>query len=41
MIYDLDAHIKKSNVVWSKDGVTFEEASGYKLCIPKSMFKQR
>ena len=37
-LYDEPAHIKKSTVDWSADGVTFNEASGHKLFIPKQMF---
>ncbi len=35
---DIDAHIKKSTVEWSDKGVTFNEASGHTLFIPKDMF---
>ncbi|MBA7610011.1 hypothetical protein ES703_17214 [subsurface metagenome] len=31
-------HIKKSLVEWDEDGVTFIEATGHKLFIPKKMF---
>jgi hypothetical protein len=35
---DLETHLKKSDVEWSADGVTFKEASGHRLFIPKAMF---
>lgn len=35
---DLEAHLKKSTVEWSNAGVTFKEASGHTLFIPKEMF---
>jgi hypothetical protein len=35
---DFDAHVKKSMVEWSDAGVTFKEASGHILFIPKDMF---
>jgi hypothetical protein len=35
---DLGTHLKKSTVEWSEAGVTFKEASGHKLFIPKMMF---
>ena len=35
---DLDVHLKKSTVEWSDAGVTFKEASGHILFIPKEMF---
>ena len=34
----LDTHLKKSTVEWSDAGVTFKEASGHILFIPKEMF---
>jgi hypothetical protein len=34
----LDSHMKKSTVDWSDAGVTFKEASGHVLFIPKGMF---
>ncbi len=40
-LYNLEAHIRKSKVIWSTEGVTFEEASGHKLYIPKSMLGGR
>lgn len=40
-IYNVTEHIKKSNVIWSQEGVTFEEASGHKLFIPDSMLGGR
>ena len=36
--YDLPAFIRKSQVQWSSEGVTFIEASGHRLFIPKEMF---
>jgi len=33
------AHIKKSQVEWAKEGVTFCEASGHRLFIPIQMYK--
>ena len=35
---DTDTHIKKSVVEWSDAGVTFKEASGHTLFIPKEIF---
>jgi len=35
---DLAAHIQASKVEWSDDGVTFVEASGHRLFVPKKMF---
>jgi hypothetical protein len=35
---DLESHIKRSAVEWSEGGVTFNEASGHVLFIPKQMF---
>jgi len=35
---DIDSHVKKSIVEWSDTGVTFKEASGHVLFIPKDMF---
>jgi hypothetical protein len=35
---DIDSHVKKSIVEWSDGGVTFKEASGHVLFIPKDMF---
>jgi hypothetical protein len=35
---DLETHVKKSNIEWSESGVTFKEASGHILFIPKEMF---
>jgi hypothetical protein len=35
---DLETHLKKSNLEWSVEGVTFREASGHRLFIPKAMF---
>ena len=35
---DTDTHIKKSVVEWSDAGITFKEASGHVLFIPKEMF---
>ena len=35
---DLATHLKKSTVDWSDAGVTFKEASGHILFIPKDMF---
>ena len=35
---DVGAHVKKSTVDWSDAGVTFREASGHVLFIPKDMF---
>ncbi len=35
---DTDAHIAKSTVEWKPDGITFVEASGHRLFIPKAMF---
>ncbi len=35
---DVDTHMKKSSVEWSDAGVTFKEASGHILFIPKDMF---
>lgn len=40
-LYDIEAHTKKSNVVWNAEGVTFEEASGHKLFIPQNMLGGR
>lgn len=40
-IYNIAQHIKKSDVVWSAEGVTFNEASGHKVFIPKSMLRGR
>ncbi len=40
-LYDLEEFIKMSNVTWSSEGVTFEEASGHKLYIPRSMLNAR
>jgi hypothetical protein len=37
-IDDLETHVKKSNIEWSETGVTFKEASGPVLFIPKEMF---
>lgn len=34
----LKNHLKKSTVAWTADGVTFNEASGHRLFIPKPMF---
>ena len=33
-----EEHIRNSLVEWNKDGVTFIEATGHKLFIPKKMF---
>jgi hypothetical protein len=38
---DVDAYIKKSSVVWSEDGVTFQDASGQKLFIPGNLLHAR
>lgn len=35
---DFHSHLKKSNVVWTTEGVMFEEASGHRLFIPRAMF---
>jgi hypothetical protein len=35
---DVTTHVKKSTVDWSDAGVTFKEASGHILFIPKDMF---
>ncbi len=35
---DVAAHLRKSSVEWSAEGVTFNEASGHRLFIPKQMF---
>lgn len=40
-IYNIAQHIKKSDVVWSEEGVSFNEASGHKVFIPKSMIRGR
>lgn len=34
----IDTHIAKSAVVWSNDGLTFQESSGHRLHVPKEMF---
>jgi len=37
--YDgIDSHLKNSTVEWTDAGVTFKEASGHVLFIPKDMF---
>lgn len=35
---EFETYIKKSNIEWSDAGVTFKEASGHILFIPKEMF---
>lgn len=40
-LYNVAAHINKSTVIWSAEGVTFEEASGHKVFIPKNMIGGR
>jgi hypothetical protein len=35
---DVDAHVARSSVEWSPEGVTFIEATGHRLFIPKAMF---
>lgn len=35
---DIENFIKRSSVVWGSDGVTFEDASGYRVFIPKKVF---
>lgn len=34
----IDDHVGRSTVVWNQDGVTFIEATGHRLFIPKEMF---
>jgi hypothetical protein len=36
--HDEEAHIKRSSVDWTEEGVTFQELSGHRLFIPKAMF---
>jgi hypothetical protein len=36
--WDTDAFIKKSDVKWSTNGITFATASGHRVFIPKTMF---
>ena len=35
---DIDAHIGRSTVEWSAEGVTFIESTGHRLFVPKAMF---
>ncbi|MBL8796275.1 MAG: hypothetical protein JNM56_20415 [Planctomycetia bacterium] len=35
---DIDTHIGRSTVEWTPDGVTFVEATGHRLFVPKAMF---
>ncbi len=35
---DIETHIKASKVEWNDDGLTFIEASGHRLYVPKKMF---
>jgi hypothetical protein len=35
---DVETHVKKSNIEWTEAGVSFKEASGHVLFIPKEMF---
>jgi hypothetical protein len=35
---EVDAYIGQSTVEWTSDGLTFVEASGHRLFVPKSMF---
>jgi hypothetical protein len=37
-IDDLDAHVRQSQVEWTPEGLTFVEASGHRLFVPKAMF---
>jgi hypothetical protein len=35
---DVNEHIRKSSTEWTPEGVTFVEATGHRLFIPKAMF---
>lgn len=35
---DMDSHIRQSTAEWTPDGVTFVEASGHRLFVPKRLF---
>lgn len=35
---DIDAHIGRSTVQWAPEGLTFVEATGHRLFVPKVMF---
>jgi hypothetical protein len=37
-LYNISDYLKKCTVIWSQDGVTFEEPEGNKLFIPEKSF---